>query len=106
MAIALLVVGVTLVGESLNDVLNPLLRTRKLRKSCCPAPEGQQVSIDLGRLPHEPERGARRPRPAGLVPGPQAPVQAVDGVSFTLRPARCSDWSVSPVAASRPWAAG
>ena len=29
-AIALLVVGVTLVGESLNDVLNPLLRTAKL----------------------------------------------------------------------------
>ena len=29
-AIALIVVGVTLVGESLNDVLNPLLRTAKL----------------------------------------------------------------------------
>jgi peptide/nickel transport system permease protein len=29
-AIALLVVGVTLVGESLNDVLNPLLRTAKV----------------------------------------------------------------------------
>jgi ABC-type dipeptide/oligopeptide/nickel transport system permease subunit len=29
-AIALLVVGVTLVGESLNDVLNPLLRTAKM----------------------------------------------------------------------------
>lgn len=29
-AIALIVVGVTLVGESLNDVLNPLLRTTKL----------------------------------------------------------------------------
>ena len=28
-AIVLIVVGVTLVGESLNDVLNPLLRTRK-----------------------------------------------------------------------------
>jgi peptide/nickel transport system permease protein len=31
-AIVLIVVGVTLVGESLNDVLNPLLRTAKLRQ--------------------------------------------------------------------------
>jgi peptide/nickel transport system permease protein len=30
LAIVLLVVGITLVGESLNDVLNPLLRTTKL----------------------------------------------------------------------------
>jgi peptide/nickel transport system permease protein len=35
-AIALLVMGVTLVGESLNDVLNPLLRTRKLTKVVLP----------------------------------------------------------------------
>lgn len=39
-AIVLLVVGVTLVGESLNDVLNPLLRTTKLR----------QVILPTGRL--------------------------------------------------------
>jgi peptide/nickel transport system permease protein len=30
LAIVLIVVGVTLVGESLNDVLNPLLRTSKV----------------------------------------------------------------------------
>jgi peptide/nickel transport system permease protein len=35
-AIALLVVGVTLVGESLNDVLNPLLRTAKVHKFVLP----------------------------------------------------------------------
>jgi peptide/nickel transport system permease protein len=35
-AIALIVVGVTLVGESLNDVLNPLLRTRKLSQVVLP----------------------------------------------------------------------
>lgn len=35
-AIVLLVVGVTLVGESLNDVLNPLLRTTKLRQVVLP----------------------------------------------------------------------
>jgi peptide/nickel transport system permease protein len=39
-AIALLVVGVTLVGESLNDVLNPLLRTRKLTQVVLPARRG------------------------------------------------------------------
>ena len=36
-AIALLVVGVTLVGESLNDVLNPLLRTTKVSKVDLPS---------------------------------------------------------------------
>ena len=36
-AIALLVLGVTLVGESLNDVLNPLLRTTKITKVILPA---------------------------------------------------------------------
>jgi ABC-type dipeptide/oligopeptide/nickel transport system permease subunit len=36
-AIALLVVGVTLVGESLNDVLNPLLRTAKVSPVKLPA---------------------------------------------------------------------
>jgi peptide/nickel transport system permease protein len=35
-AIALMVVGVTLVGESLNDVLNPLLRTTKLQQVVLP----------------------------------------------------------------------
>jgi peptide/nickel transport system permease protein len=39
LAIVLVVVGVTLVGESLNDVLNPLLRTRKLRKVVLPSRE-------------------------------------------------------------------
>ena len=36
-AIALVVVGVTLVGESLNDVLNPLLRTRRVSQVKLPA---------------------------------------------------------------------
>lgn len=35
-AIVLLVVGVTLVGESLNDVLNPLLRTAKIKPVVLP----------------------------------------------------------------------
>lgn len=37
LAIVLLVVGVTLVGESLNDVLNPLLRTTKLKQVVLPS---------------------------------------------------------------------
>jgi peptide/nickel transport system permease protein len=42
-AIALLVVGVTLVGESLNDVLNPLLRTTKLTRVILPARSGSSA---------------------------------------------------------------
>jgi ABC-type dipeptide/oligopeptide/nickel transport system permease subunit len=38
LAIALLVLGVTLVGESLNDVLNPLLRTAKISRVILPPP--------------------------------------------------------------------
>lgn len=40
LAIVLLVLGVTLVGESLNDVLNPLLRTTKLSKVILPKRPG------------------------------------------------------------------
>jgi peptide/nickel transport system permease protein len=39
-AIALLVVGVTLVGESLNDVLNPLLRTARISQVVLPRRSG------------------------------------------------------------------
>lgn len=51
-AIALLVVGVTLVGESLNDVLNPLLRTTRLRGVVLPprrlpSPSTEQKEVAL-----------------------------------------------------------
>jgi peptide/nickel transport system permease protein len=36
LAIVLIVLGVTLVGESLNDVLNPVLRTTKLPRVVLP----------------------------------------------------------------------
>jgi ABC-type dipeptide/oligopeptide/nickel transport system permease subunit len=42
-AIMLLVLGVTLVGESLNDVLNPLLRTTKLTKVILPKRPSSQI---------------------------------------------------------------
>jgi peptide/nickel transport system permease protein len=40
MAIVLLVTGFTLVGEGLNDVLNPLIRKRRLRRPEIPETEG------------------------------------------------------------------
>jgi peptide/nickel transport system permease protein len=40
LAIVLLVLGVTLVGESLNDVLNPLLRTAKISRVILPRRPG------------------------------------------------------------------
>lgn len=43
LAIVLIVVGVTLVGESLNDVLNPLLRTAKVSPVKLP-PRGEEGS--------------------------------------------------------------
>lgn len=43
-AIVLLVVGVTLVGESLNDVLNPLLRTAKVVPVRLPAREAEAAT--------------------------------------------------------------
>jgi peptide/nickel transport system permease protein len=43
-AIVLIVVGVTLVGESLNDVLNPLLRTAKVDQVVLPARDAEEVS--------------------------------------------------------------
>ena len=43
LAIVLLVVGITLVGESLNDVLNPLLRTTKLAQVVLPRRKGDSA---------------------------------------------------------------
>jgi peptide/nickel transport system permease protein len=40
LAIVLLVVGFTLVGEGLNDVLNPLIRKRRIRQPKIPEAEG------------------------------------------------------------------
>jgi peptide/nickel transport system permease protein len=44
LAIVLVVVGVTLVGESLNDVLNPLLRTFKVEQVVLPAADSEELS--------------------------------------------------------------
>jgi len=44
LAIVLLVTGFTLVGEGLNDILNPLIRYRRVRRPVIPSssPEGEQ----------------------------------------------------------------
>jgi len=41
LAIVLLVTGLTLLGEGLNDVLNPVIRKRAIRKVTFPAPDGK-----------------------------------------------------------------
>jgi ABC-type dipeptide/oligopeptide/nickel transport system permease subunit len=55
LAIVLLVLGLSLIGESLNDVLNPLLRARRLTRVLIP---GRTTADRPPRL-----RGARRPAP-------------------------------------------
>ncbi len=42
LAIVLLVTGFTLVGEGLNDVLNPVIRSRRIKKPDMPAPEAAE----------------------------------------------------------------
>jgi peptide/nickel transport system permease protein len=48
MAIVLLVTGFTLVGEGLNDVLNPLIRYRRIRKPKIPAGQ-EQTEVPAGQ---------------------------------------------------------
>ncbi|MEV0250364.1 ABC transporter permease [Nocardia sp. NPDC050712] len=57
-AIVLVVLGMTLVGESLNEVLNPLLRTRRTAR---PTTVGSDVIVDAAG---EPEMAAATEAPA------------------------------------------
>ena len=47
LAIVLLVTGFTLVGEGLNDVLNPLIRQRRLEQPRSPAPRRRDAGADV-----------------------------------------------------------
>ena len=99
MAIVLLVTGFTLVGEGLNDVINPLVRYRRITRPEIP---GEARGSPLGQA----AAGARRPRGRSERPrrsavsepvlsvrdlrvwyGTEAhPVRAVDGISFDIKP--------------------
>lgn len=63
MAIVLLVLGLSLIGESLNDVLNPLLRARRLSQVLMPGPVGG-------------------PRTRAAVPAAVVPAEGDDGVAM------------------------
>ncbi|MDZ7749686.1 MAG: oligopeptide/dipeptide ABC transporter ATP-binding protein [Halofilum sp. (in: g-proteobacteria)] len=82
-AIVLLVTALTLVGEGLNDVINPLLRAR--------GAAGPKIPPEPGRGRKAPARESARTavtardlRAGYRTPG--GPVWAVDGVDFEIRP--------------------
>ncbi|MEO7126631.1 MAG: dipeptide/oligopeptide/nickel ABC transporter permease/ATP-binding protein [Nakamurella sp.] len=104
-AIVLLVLGLSLIGESLNDVIDPLLRSRRLKNVLLPA-RGLVDAVSAGTT----TTGMTFPtavaatetnRPHGGEPdedtvlsvkdlrvwyaGTGAPIKAVDGVSFELK---------------------
>ena len=77
LAIVLLVTGFTLVGEGLNDILNPLIRYRRVRKPEIPgaSPEADEMSARRPRRPRPPRLVRHRGRPGarrgrGLVRDP------------------------------------
>jgi oligopeptide/dipeptide ABC transporter ATP-binding protein len=82
LAIILLVTGLTLVGESLNDSINPLLRQRRFRGMRMPE-AAPPASIPAAMPSATPVIRARDLRV--WYGSDRGPVQAVDGVSFDVR---------------------
>jgi peptide/nickel transport system permease protein len=81
LAIILLVTGLTLVGESLNDSINPLLRQRRFRSGA--QPKAALVPALAAEVPGEP---VIKVRDLQVWYGSErGPVQAVDGVSLDVR---------------------
>ena len=95
MAIVLLVTALTLVGEGLNDVINPLLRARgKAGRKIPGVPkarrkEGKSPSADELAAPADENLAARiRDLRVGYRT-PKGPLFAVDGVNLNLRRGEC-----------------
>ena len=113
LAMILLITALTLVGEGLNETLNPLAATAPVpdvtfRQGDAAARRPADDTVEL----HEPTasrwtRPGARGRDLRVWYGTErGPVKAVDGVSFDARGgARSSAWSASPGAASRRSAA-
>jgi len=82
LAIVLIVVGVTLIGESLNDVLNPLLRTRggattADEEEVAQVVESRTAGLDAGAVDDDPgPGGADRPPDLDAPPGVPNPISA------------------------------
>jgi peptide/nickel transport system permease protein len=70
LAIVLIVVGVTLIGESLNDVLNPLLRTRGGTTTADEQEVAQVVESATGLASGPPQEAGPDPAPGDPVGGP------------------------------------
>ena len=58
MAIVTLVTGFTLLGEGLNDVINPLIRARRIKKPVIPGQAG-----DRGQGTETPAKRSTKPDP-------------------------------------------
>jgi oligopeptide/dipeptide ABC transporter ATP-binding protein len=95
LAIILLVMGLTLVGEGLNDTLNPLLRRPGYRHVVLPQVESTAKATveDIGVAGQTAVAGAETGEPVIAVSGlrvwygsDRGPVKAVDGVNFEVAP--------------------
>ena len=85
LAIVLVVLGVTLVGESLNDILNPLLRTRGAENTTA---DEQEIADEFDQAVEE----AGEPVPSDEVAGGSA---ATEGIPKRIVSLSLSDLSVS-----------
>ncbi|MGJ9422270.1 dipeptide ABC transporter ATP-binding protein [Aeromicrobium sp. CF3.5] len=97
LAIVLIVLGATLVGESLNDILNPLLRTRSGEATT--ADEAEMDRLGMGEFEASSSTGSQAVEGAAVRTAvlsltdldvtfrtDAAPVRAVNGISFDVAP--------------------
>ncbi len=108
MCIALVAFGLTMINYGMDEITNPRLRAeRDLNNVLKAASSANSATSAQPRSSGAP----LRPLPGELLDvrdlhveymTARGPVRAVDGVSFALRPAKCSGWRASPAAASPP----